>query len=255
MEECSENFSEFIVESEIERLNYLMTASEEKTQCFVTIMADNKEEIYSFNSKMFLAGQEDLELIWKTPGNIKTESIKTNCILKITFDLHGIKTNAECFLRSLRFKEEDIILNISGPYRMQRIQRRKRQRVILSSKFSATVSLNKELDFLSNLLVANISDCGVALLINAPKEYLERGLIYENAEIILPLKMNNSFSLDMRICHVEQINKSLLPVAMRDKSVNNNWYKVGIEFRTVTPKMEHSLLMVMNAVFRSGHGY
>ncbi len=255
MEESTENFSEFIVDSEIERLNYLMTASEEKTQCFVTVIAENKEEIYSFDSKMFLAGQEDLELIWKTPGDVRTEILKTNCILKITFDLHGIKTNAECFLRSLRFKNEDIILNISGPYRMQRIQRRKRQRVILPSKFSATVNLNKELDFLSDLLVANISDCGVALLVNSPKEYLEKDLVYKNAEIFLPLKMNNSFILDMKVCHVEQINKALLPTAMRDKAVNNHWHKVGIEFKNVTPKMEHSLLMVMNAVLRSGGGY
>lgn len=243
--------NDFSVESEIERLNYLITASEENTSCFVVILDDNKQELYSFNSTMFLTDQEDLELVWENPHDIALELIKKNNVVKIEFDLHGIKTYAECFVRSVKQNIIQIILNISGPYKMERFQRRKGQRVSLSSNFSATISLDKNKDYLTDLLVLNISDGGAAILVNAPPEHIRKNLTYEFAEINLPLKMNNYFFVPMKICHVKPISKSLLPAIYREKVVANPWTQVGIKFMSVTPKLEHSLAMVINQILRN----
>ena len=241
----------FYIDSEIERLNYLITASEENTGCYVSIITENKEEVYSFNSQMFLTDQEDLELTWENPSDIKLELIKPNCVVKIEYDLHGIKTNAECFLRSLRYNGDNIILNISGPYKMLRVQRRRGQRVGLNSKFQAFVHLDKRKQYLSNLAVINISDGGAALLVSAPPEDIRKNLVFDSSEILLPLKANNHFITGMKVCHIKPISKSLLPASIRDGG-NYPWVQVGIKFMVVSQKMEQSLAMVMNQLLRNG---
>ncbi len=238
----------FNVKSEIERLNYLITASEENTKCFVTVLNEEKREIYNFESTMFLTGQEDLELVWENPRDVDVSLLKRNSVLRIDFHLHGIETHADCFLRHYEHEANNIILNISGPFRMTRLQRRGSPRVNLSTNFTATVHLNKNKEHLSNLLAVNISEGGIAVLVNSPLEDVRKNIIYNDAVLELPLKMNNVFSIPMKIAHVRNVSKALLPKILSEKKTVNPWFQVGVKFMAVSPKLEQSLKMVINQI-------
>ncbi len=245
MENNDTNAYNFSIDSEIERLNYLITASEENTRCFVTLLDEEKKELYSFESTMFLTGQDDLELIWETPKDVDMGLLKRNAILRIDFHLHGIETHAECFLRDSEVTGTNIHLNISGPFRMTRLQRRISGRVTLSTNFSAGIKLNATKDHLSNLLAVNMSEGGVAILVSAPLEDIRKNLVYSDAVLELPLKMNNTFNIPMKISHVKQISKALLPKFLTDKKTPYPWYQVGIKFMAISPRLEQSLQMVI----------
>lgn len=238
----------FNVKSEIERLNYLITASEENTKCFVSILNEEKKEIYSFESTMFLTGQDDLELVWENPKDVDISLLKRNSILRIDFYLHGIETHADCFLRHCESEANNIILNISGPFRMTRLQRRVNPRVNLSTNFTAKVHLNKNKEHLSNLLAINISEGGIAILVNAPLEDVRKNIIYNDSVLELPLKMNNVFTLPMKIAHVRSVSKALLPKILSEKKTIHPWFQVGIKFMAISQKLEQSIKMVINQI-------
>lgn len=238
------------VKSEIERLNYLITASEENTKCFVSILNEEKKEVYNFYCTMFLTEQEDLELIWENPKEVDLNLLKRNFVLRIDFNLHGIETYAECFLRQALKDQcnENIVLNISGPFKMHRLQRRINTRFNMFGSFTAKVHLNKDKEHLSDLISVNISEGGIAVLVNAPMEDVRKNIIYTESILELPLKMNNVFLIPMKIVHVKTINKSLLPKILSEKKTIHPWFQIGIKFMSIPPKLEHSLKMVINKI-------
>ncbi|NCQ51615.1 hypothetical protein GW796_06920 [archaeon] len=246
---------DFYIHSEIERLNYLITASEEHTICNVLMLDESKLDLYSFASTIVLTENEDLELKFENSNNINIDLIKTNGILKIDFSLHGIKIYAECFVRKVSLIKNYIVISISGPYSMERRQRRSMHRVGLYADYQLSLTLDVNKERLSNLLALNISEGGISVLINAPMESISKNLIYRNAEINLPLKMNNHFIVPVKVCQISPARKFLIPIALREKRVEYVWSQVGFKFLSKPPQMEQSLLMVINQVMRNNNNY
>ncbi len=251
MEENNKNEIEgFSIDSEIERLNYLITASEENTSCYVSVNTENKEIVYSFNSQLSLTDEEELQLCWEGHGNPDIKIIKPNCVVRVEYELKGIKTIAECFLRDIWEEGDKFILNISGPYKMRRYQRRIAQRVGLNEHFPAMITLDSSKEGLSDLRVINISEGGAAILVSVPLELIEKEMFFYSAEITLPLKANNVFNVGVQVCHIKHISDAYLPTSLQGTG-KYPWLQLGVKFVPVTPKMEHSLLMLMNQVLRS----
>jgi c-di-GMP-binding flagellar brake protein YcgR len=242
----------FYVESEIERLNYLITASEENTFCFVSILDDNREEVCEFKSKLSLTENEDLELvISRNKSNEEIHFLKQNAILKIDFNLDGIQTHAECFVREFESIEDNIIINISAPFKMIRVQRRVHPRITVPSSFEIFVTLDKNKEELSRLRAVNISLGGIAVLASASQQVISNGMIFHNSFIELPFKVNNIFQIPMKISYAKLINKEILPQDLIDKDTRNSWYHLGIKFENSNVSLEDSIKMAIYQISKN----
>lgn len=238
----------FDIDSEVERLNYFILAGEKNQSCSVSIFNGNKDVIYKFNSNINLIDENDFEVAILN-SNVDKSLIKHNCLIKIEYEDNGVKTETECFLRGLYGQNNNIVLNISYPYKMFRYQKRNTFRVVMSPQKSY-VSLDKSKEFLSNLPVINISTGGVAVLINAPEDQIKENFIFDMAEIELPLKLNNFFSTKMKICHMEKINREDFEEYIIGQPNNGSYFQVGIKFMSMTSRFEQSLIMVVNQIAR-----
>lgn len=242
----------FYVDSEIERLNYLITASEENTFCFVSILDDNREEICEFKSQLSLTENEDLELvISRNKSNEKIHLLKQNAILKIDFNLDGIQTHAECFIRNFEVVEDKVIINISAPFKMIRVQRRVHPRITVPHSFDIFITLDKNKKELTRLKAINISLGGIAVLASASQSEIANGMVFNNALIELPFKVNNSFVVPMKISYAKAINEEILPQDLISQKTNFNWYHLGIKFESSNILLEESLKMAIYQISKN----
>ncbi len=242
----------FYVESEIERLNYLITASEENTFCFVSILDKNREDICEFKSQLALTENEDLELvISRNKSNEKIHLLKKNAILKVDFNLDGIQTHAECFLRDFEVVDDKVIINISSPFKMIRVQRRVHPRITVPSSFEIFVTLDKNKKELSKLKAINISLGGIAVLASAEQSDIANGILFQNATIELPFKVNNIFNVPMRVSYAKAINEEILPQDLLSQNTNYSWYHLGIKFESSNVILEDSLRMAIYQISKN----
>ncbi len=242
----------FYVDSEIERLNYLITASEENTFCFVSILDDNREEICEFKSQLAMTENEDLELvISRNKSNEKIHLLKQNAILKIDFNLGGIQTHAECFIRDFEVVEDKVIINISAPFKMIRVQRRVHPRITVPDSFDIFVTLDKNKKELSKLRAINISLGGIAVLASAPQNEIANGMVFHHAFIELPFKVNNQFIVPMKISYAKAINEEILPQDLISQNTNFSWYHLGMKFESSNVILEDSLKMAIYQISKN----
>lgn len=242
----------FYVESEIERLNYLITASEENTFCFVSILDDNREEACEFKSQLALTENEELELVVsRSKSNEKIIFLKQNAILKIDFNLDGIQTHAECFVREFEVIEDNVIINISAPFKMIRVQRRVHPRITVPSSFEIFVTLDNNKKELSKLKAINISQGGIAVLASASQQEIYNGMIFHHSFIELPFKVNNIFQVPMKISYAKAINKEILPQDLLEQNTKYSWYHLGIKFENSNVLLEESIKMAIYQISKN----
>lgn len=224
----------FFVQSEVERFNYFLLASEEKLSCFVTLLDNEKNKIYMFDS-MLAEDYGDFELTWDNIEEVNLELLKKNNIVKIDFFHQGIEINTLAFLRYYEKDDGRITISISAPFEMVRMQRRSYQRFNVPEKFVAKVSLDKAQKNLTNLKIINISLGGVAVLADFEKNNLKLGEIFTEATLELPFKIDNVFSTEMQVAHIQLVEKD-----------NIKYVQIGLRFTKVSLKLEDSLKAIIN---------
>ena len=225
----------FFVQSEIERFNYFLLASEEKSPCFVTLLDNEKNKIYMFDS-LLKEDYGDFELTWECiEEEVNLDLLKKNNIVKIDFFHQGIETHTLAFLRYYEKDSKKITVSISPPFEMVRFQRRTYPRFNVPEKISAKVSLDNSIDKLKNLKITNISLGGLAVITDFEENELKLGEIFKEAELELPFKVDNKFITEMQVAHIQLVEVS------KEKKI-----QIGLKFLNISTKIEDSLKAIIN---------
>lgn len=221
--------SAFAISSEVERINNLILAAELNTPCTFTITDFSKNIINECDSaSLRLTSADELQIITNYPI-LFDQLINNKFKVSICYSIEGVSVYTECFVRAVEFYSNSNVIFISGPFKMDKFQRRGKERVSVPDSFPILLTLSPDYDYLEPLNVINISELGVAA--NGIIEHDEE--LFLDAQLYLPNPYCENVFLQLELVH---------------SKVKLGEVIYGFKFINITPKLAKVVASVISTI-------
>lgn len=184
--------------NELLNIDTLIIAARNNFFCSFKVLSNENEIVVSCDEASISMINSEINITSEYPISLNVDSSKY--VLVVDFILEGVEYSVSGFISKINNTIDSLVLTFSGPFRIGNLQRRLKERYLITNDLFSYVSLDDHKPELSCLELIDISESGISCYVPISQEMFV-GKIFHESILELNLPNGSYFSTQLELRH------------------------------------------------------